>query len=189
MQVRTNLPTIPERFRSADMMMDGMRNGGFFLQKRQDEPGVYSYRFRQSPPRRLGELKRRPDQKILKFRATRLTHALPVRHLESKQRLGNEYDEKIAQWMTLFCVSWHDILFNTVLGFVELGTEWLDKIRSAKWRLKYWRMNWNLHLDVRLRGHNESSGLDSDNTTDPLAVVLPLYDTPWLAQNPGRDGW
>ena len=94
-----------------------------FNRKRQDEPAVYSYRLRQGPQRRLGKLTRRSDQKILKFRATRLAHALPVRHLESKQRFGNEYDGKVAQGMTLFWVSWHDILFNTAFGFVELGTE------------------------------------------------------------------
>ena len=34
-------------------------------------------------------------------------------------------------------------------------------------------MNWTLHLNVSLRGdHDISSGLDSDNTTDPLAFAL-----------------
>ena len=58
-----------------------------FHRKRQDEPAVYSYHLRQGPRRRLAELTRRSDQKMLKFRGTRLTHALPVRHLESKHRL------------------------------------------------------------------------------------------------------
>lgn len=42
-------------------------------------------------------------------------------------------------------------------------------------------MKWNLHLDVSLRGHHESSGLDSDNTRD-------FYIKFRLGQNPGRDG-
>ena len=164
MQVRTNLPTISGRFRSADMMMDRMRKSFFYRKDKKNLRFIHIV-FLKAHCIDWGILKKKVNRK---YSNSGLTHCLSATSNLKKGLVMSNRKVAHRMTLTLFCVSWHDILFNTALGFVELGTEWLDKIRSAKWRQK----STGAYIWTSAR-EDIMKVVDWIPITDPVA--LPLY--------------